>query len=130
MPYTQKILEKKLQKKKKGDIFKIFVRQRMGEDAQTQELTKESSTGIVFSKVGGAVEWIKKQTDHGKIYVIRDRDNEMVNSYSYKKHKSEWSVLNRDGYYGGYSIGKVQMPCKCIEGQPSHPTSKKPYLQS
>lgn len=74
---------------KKGDIFEIFVRQRMGADAQTTTLTQEKTTGMCFSKKSAAVEWVQKQEDHGKIFTIRDREGNALHTYRWKSGRNQ-----------------------------------------
>jgi hypothetical protein len=125
MPFDKRI-------KKVPDIFKIYNRQRMGANAATEELTKETYININFPSEKGAVDWIKNTKDHGKIFVIRNRKDEMIDSYGWSANKSVWNKINKSGYYGGYKIGKpLATPyfiCDCF-GQckdPDHPSIKKP----
>ena len=117
---------KKIEVKKKPDIFKVYYRQRMGSDAQTSPLTHESYTNQCFSTESTALNWIINQTDHGKIYVIRNRDNIMINSYGWKKNSNSWGVINQSNYFGGYKIGNPTgcYYCTCIDincHEPDHP---------
>ena len=107
MPKTKKI-------KVKPDIFKIYKRQKMGSDAQTTTLTSESFTNITCSDKKQAITWINNNGVHGNVYVIRNRKNEMITSYCWKKSKM-WGPINASNYLGGYNIGKpaniVRKPC-------------------
>jgi hypothetical protein len=128
MTYDKKIT-------KVPDFFKIYKRQRMGKDSQTQELTKETFTNVSFPSEKGAIEWIREQHDHGTIFVIRNRKDEMINSYGWKSSGSIWGVINRTGYFGNYKIGNPNDPnrpscfqCNCGGPckDPNHPSTKKP----
>lgn len=100
--------------KAKPDIFKIYKRQKMGSDAQTKQLTSEIFTNITCSDKKQAIAWINNNGDHGNVYVIRNRKNEMITSYCWKKSKM-WVPINASNYLGGYKIGKpaniVCSPC-------------------
>ena len=82
----------------------------MGSDAATTPLTPERETGETFASKRAAIDWISTQTDHGRVYVIRNRKSEMVASYGWKREKGVWGEINRAGYYEGYRIGNPHDP--------------------
>jgi hypothetical protein len=124
MPYDKQ--KRKIDKNKKPEIYYIYERRRMNEKAQTHELTKEKYTEQYFSKKQSAIQYIRSCTDFNKIFIIRKRAGDMVNSYSYKNSMKMWTVLNRDGYFGGYKIGNPKLPCFCMGEckDPKHPAYK------
>lgn len=120
-------------KYKTVSFYVIYQRQRMGIDAQTTNLTNESIVinckPFLFLKE--AVIWIKKQRNHGLIFIIRDQKKQMINSYGWKKNKLEWGVINRDGYFGGYKIGNPDDqngPSRSQCNECSKPSCSKPHI--
>lgn len=120
--------------KKIPEIYKIYERQRMGANAATEPLTSETYTKINFPQKKSAVQWIQQQQDHGKIFIIRNRKDEMLESYCWKHDRNIWDTINRSGYFGNFKIGNPttiacpfchgtdRLPCK----QHKHPCYKKP----
>jgi hypothetical protein len=74
-------------------------------ESRTQKITEESYTGNCYSSEKSAVVYINEQTDHDRIFVVRDREGVMINSYSWKIDRNKWGTVNMYGYYGGYKIG-------------------------
>jgi len=134
MPYEKKIKEGKIP----PDIYKIYSRQRMGADAATQELTPEKFTNQIYPSRQNAVKWIEAQDDHSKVFVIRNRKEEMLVSYAWKHQRKVWGPINMAGYFGGFKIGNptVHIGCELCGGghlphkDPKHPCYKKPQESS
>jgi hypothetical protein len=74
-------------------------------EAQTQKITDESYTGNCYSSEKSAVLYINEQPEYDRIFVVRDREGVMINSYSWKVDREKWGTVNMSGYYGGYKIG-------------------------
>ena len=96
MPYNEYVKSGK-------PTFHIFTRKKMTSvEAKTQAITKEHKKTTVTSIKSG-VSYIKQQRDPNSIYVLRNDKNEMIRSFSFRKH--EWFPINMGGYFGGFKIG-------------------------
>ena len=89
------------------DIYKITKRLKMGQDAQTKNLTEEllEQKCSTFQNKKQAIQWIINNGDKNYVYIVRNRKNVMITSYCWKPNKKEWGSINNDKYYGGYKIG-------------------------
>lgn len=125
MPKDKKFSEPK-------PIYFLFQRDKMGSNAATEPLTKEEKvSNLVFNKPTFALDWILANGNHGKVYVIRDRELHFVISYVWKQDKKQWGPLNRGGYFGNYKIGNAQqlLECGCCYmnvSEKQHPCHEKP----
>jgi len=81
----------------------------MDDESQAQILTEESYTGNCYSSGKAAIMYINEQTEHDRIFIIRNRWGAMINSYSWKNDRNRWGTVNISGYYGGYKIGNPRV---------------------
>ena len=128
MPYDKKLgkanksygAHKKTQNK---PVISISRRKKMtSAQAKTQSITDEFKTTTVRSLKAG-VSYIQNQRDIDNVYILRDGNNRMIESYTFLK--KEWRPVKMGGYFGGYRIGNPKPMCSCGAGRcedPLHPT--------
>lgn len=130
-------MPKPIKIKVKPEIYTVTQRRYLGKGAATEKLPDEESIqGLTaFNDKESAINWIKTNGDQNKVYIIRNRKGEMINSYCFRS-KGRWDVINNDNYYGGYKIGnpthrKGYPGCSCYgcsrrvpSDKPEHPSIK------
>lgn len=97
------------------EIYKLSYRKKMGANAATEKLTNEESLNLKFPDKKIAINWIEQNGDHSNVYIIRNRSDEMLESWCWKKESKKWGTINRAGYFGGYKIGNpnIMQSCGC-----------------